>query len=320
MNGTPVAGYLHPGYVAALAEQGAPRALPQSGGWVLARAIPGSDRHDAVGCYPLFTCRRWDLLAGDVAELAGDLVSLALVTDPFGDYDAALLARCFPDHCVAYKEHFVTDLRQADGIVVARHHQRNLRRARLAVEVEVCPRPAEHLDAWVALYATLSRRHGIRGAAAFSRASFAEQLAVPGVVALRALHGGATVGMTLWYEHGEVAYYHLGAYSDVGYAHGAAFAIFATALDHFRGRVAWLALGAGAGVTGNDEDGLTRFKRGWATGTRTAYFCGRVLDRVAYDALVASRVAAAGSPNYFPAYRAPAPAPDVAALAGAVRP
>ena len=31
------------------------------------------------------------------------------------------------------------------------------------------------------------------------------------------------------------------------------------------------------------DDGLTRFKSGWATGTRTAYLCGRIMDRHQYE-------------------------------------
>ena len=52
---------------------------------------------------------------------------------------------------------------------------------------------------------------------------------------------------------------------------------------------------------GADRDGLTRFKRGWATGERIAHLCGRVLDRAAYSRL-------AGPSDWFPAYRDPASA------------
>ena len=44
------------------------------------------------------------------------------------------------------------------------------------------------------------------------------------------------------------------------------------------------------------DDGLSWFKSGWATATRIAYFCGRVLDRKRYEAL-ACRGAKTG---YFP--------------------
>jgi hypothetical protein len=61
----------------------------------------------------------------------------------------------------------------------------------------------------------------------------------------------------------------------------------------------WLDLGSGSGVR-QEPDGLGRFKNGWATGARTAYFGGRILDRAAY-ARLAER---AGETEYFPAYRA----------------
>ena len=119
---------------------------------------------------------------------------------------------------------------------------------------------------------------------------------------LRAVHEGHTAGITLWYTQGDVAYYHLGAYSDLGYAWGASFVMFQYALGHFRSRATWLNLGAGAGASGDADDGLTRFKRGWANGTRMTWLCGRVFDREFYRALPSEeRDAARG---YFPAYRA----------------
>ena len=60
-------------------------------------------------------------------------------------------------------------------------------------------------------------------------------------------------------------------------------------------------LGAGAGLTADAEDGLSRFKRGWATGVRPVHFCGRVLDPVEYERLAARSRERAG--GYFPAYR-----------------
>ena len=297
-------GYLHASYALALGEIGTPRPLPECGGWLLERPIGGVAGHDLVGCYPLFACRDWDRLEADLVRLPPELVSVTLVADPFGTHDAALLARCFPDRCVAFKEHLVTDLALSDRSIISSHHRRNLRHAQRALDTELCTEPNLHLDEWVALYANLVSRHRISGAAAFSPRSFAEQFAVPGLVAFRSVRGGETVGMTLWFVHGDVAYYHLGAYDDSGYEHRAAFAQFAAALAHFRGRVRWLALGAGAGVSSDGDDGLTRFKRGWATGSRTAYLCGRVLDPVRYASL-SMHSGTAGGP-FFPAYRAPA--------------
>ena len=83
-------GYMHPGYVESLKEFGTPRALPRCRGWILERQIPGYPYHDAMGCYPLFACQDWSQLHLDLEEVGSELVSLALVTDPFGEYDEAL--------------------------------------------------------------------------------------------------------------------------------------------------------------------------------------------------------------------------------------
>lgn len=119
----------------------------------------------------------------------------------------------------------------------------------------------------------------------------------------RALDGDETVGATLWYADREVAYYHLGAYSDAGYELEASFGLFWHVLDYFaREGLRWLNLGAGAGLSDEGQtDGLTRFKRGWANDTRTAYFCGRILDRVKYEEIMRTKQIAAS--DYFPAYR-----------------
>lgn len=301
--GAPLTGYLHPDYAASLAGFGTPRLLPRSRGWILERTVASTGDRDAMGCYPLFCCGRWASLEEDLAELEQTLVSVSLVADPFGAFDEATLRRTFPDLCRPFKEHLVADLTVPVVDRLPQHHVRNLRRSRRAVRAEVCLTPVRHLDDWTVLHAHLTERHGIRGVAAFSRPAFQLQLGVPGIVAFRATEGTTTVGMCLWYVQGEVGYYHLGAYSARGYELRASYALFATALEHFRstGSVRYAGLGAGAGLSETPDDGLSRFKRGWATGTWTAYLCGRVLDRKRYETLAGSR--GDGTVSHFPAYR-----------------
>lgn len=101
---------------------------------------------------------------------------------------------------------------------------------------------------------------------------------------------------------GSVAYYHLGAYNDIGYKEKASFALFNTAIQYFSDQnIKWLSLGAGAGVHAKSDDGLTRFKRGWSTGTRTAYFGGKILNHQRYDEL--SLAKHQPTTSFFPAYR-----------------
>ena len=296
-------GYLHPLYAHSLIEFGEPIQLPASKGWILKRHIIGKTDFDGMGCYPIFTCEDWSSLEMDLDWVGNQLVSLSLVTDPFGGYNQNDLMNCFKDIARPYKEHFIVNLQDRPEEFVAAHHQRNAHKALKMVAVEVCTEPTiKYLDEWVALYGNLIERHNITGITKFSREAFAKQISTPGIVVFRASLDDKTVGMLLWYVQGDVAYYHLGAYSPDGYQLNASFALFWTALGYFANEgLQWLSLGAGAGALGDANDGLTRFKRGWSTGTRTAYFCGRIFDRKKYQEIVKARgISATG---FFPAYR-----------------
>lgn len=296
------AGYLHARYAESLAEFARPRRLTASGGWILERAIPGQQARDAMGCYPLFTCHDWTALASDLDHLDQNLVSLVVVTDPFGKYTEQLLTQAFPDVLLPFKQHLVSDLEQERESFVTNHHRYYARKALEKITVEHCPDPTESVEEWCTLYSALVERHHLKGIKAFSRAAFAEQLRVPGLVMLRATHEGKTVGAHLWYRQGQVAYSHLTASNETGYKLMAAYALSWKALECFAGQVRWLDWGAGAGLDEKGTDGLTRFKRGWASDTRLAYLGGRICNQARYQELTAARGTAGAS--YFPAYRA----------------
>jgi hypothetical protein len=224
-------GYSHPAYAASLAEFGRPRALPRSGGWLLERPITDTPYRDAMGCYPLFACNDWSKLDLDLEELRGELVSVAIVADPFGEHDPEHLRKCFPTLVTPFKEHLVTDLSRSPESLVAAQHRRKARKALEQLDVQHCEDATVLLNDWIELYANLIQRHGIRGLTAFSADSFKAQLAVPGISMFRATDGDETVGITLWYTDRDVAYYHLGAYSERGYESEASFALFWRALE-----------------------------------------------------------------------------------------
>lgn len=294
-------GYLHPDYAQSLSEFGEPLRLPKSGGWLLKRMID-STQTDAMGTYPLFACSDWKSLKRDFAQVGESLVSVIVVTDPFGEYDEPLLQDCFGDLVVPFKSHFIIDLACSPENAISEHHARNAAVGLRRVMVERCEDPLSHLDNWVSLYSVLTQRHQISGLRAFSTSSFAKQLKTPGVVAFRAFRNLQTVGMILWYVQNGVAYYHLGAYTDEGYRLRASFALFRKALDYFTAcGLKYANLGAGAGLGSAADDGLSRFKRGWSTAVRTTYLCGRIFDRQKYDHLVRTR--GIGDTPYFPAYR-----------------
>jgi len=295
-----VTGYMHPGYVTSLMEFGTPQELVRCGAWILKRQIPGFPYHDAMGCYPLFACQDWAQLPHDLEEIRDELVCLFMVTDPFGKYDLAGLSRCFKDVFFPYKEHFITDLSYPiNDIVSSKYNRKYTRQALKNIDVERCDDPIQFLDEWVGLYNHLIHRHNISGLRAFSRTAFSKQLSIPGMVMFRALHEGATVGAHLWYVMGEVAYSHLSAYSPIGYELRASYALQWSAIEYLAGKIRWL--NQGAGIRSDGTDGLSRFKRGWSTGTRMAYFCGRIFDNEKYWEIVKAK--SISTTDYFPAYR-----------------
>lgn len=294
-------GYMHPGYAQSLAEFGTPRELPRCGGWILVRQIPGFPYHDAMGCYPLFCCQDWSQLYADLEDIGDELVSLSLVTDPFGEYDPTYLHQCLGDVVIPFKEHFVIDLHRSIDDIVSRHHRYYARKALEKVYVEECQEPGQFLDEWMALFNTLVDRHNIKGIKAFSRTAFAKQLSIPGMVVSRAVYQDTTVGGNLMFVQGEVVYGHVLALSEVGYKLGASYALYWSAIEYFSGKVRWYDIGAVPGMSNDSADGLSRFKRGWSAGTRTAYFCGRIFDHERYSEIVKAQGISAT--DYFPVYR-----------------
>ncbi|MEQ1693085.1 MAG: GNAT family N-acetyltransferase, partial [Gemmatimonas sp.] len=243
----------------------------------------------------------WRSLGADLAELDGDLVSLTLVADPFGDHDEAFLNTCFPDCVRPFKQHHVVDLTESPEDDISMHHRREVRRALKHVRVEPCAEPLTMLDDWMRLHDALVARHAITGIRAFSRASFTQQLQVPGLVAFRALHDGEVIGANLVLLNGDVAHGHLMAQNARGYSLGAAYAMYWSAIQHFSGIAHWYDLGGTPGVWSDDASGLLRFKQGWTHEQRTTYLCGRVLNREVYQRLASASQPVA--PPYFPAYR-----------------
>jgi hypothetical protein len=294
-------GYMHPEYTQSLAEFGAPRLLPRCGGWVLERQIPGSPYRDAMGAYPLFACQDWSQLEADLEEIGKEWISLTLVSDPFGAYTMADLEQVFKDLLFPFKEHFVVDLHLPLNEIGGSRRRKHARRALRKVEIEVCQEPSQFIDTWLDLYSNLIEKHNIQGIRAFSRTAFTRQLNMPGTVVLRAVYEGETIGAQLYFTQGDVAHCHLGAVNDTGYEVGATYALDWYSFEYFSDKVRWLNLGGGAGLSSNGTDGLSEYKRGWATDTRTAYLCGHIFNHAIYSELAKAKHIS--NYDYFPVYR-----------------
>jgi Acetyltransferase (GNAT) domain len=296
-------GYLHSLYAKSLTEFGTPVELPQCGGWLLERRVPNSDLKDAMGCYPLFCCTDWTRLAADIEKIKDRYVTISLVVDPFAPVTIVDLSRYF-QLVQPFKRHFIIDVTDSADRPIDRHHRYYARRALRQIQIRLVDDPSACLDDWVRLYQILVERHHLRGIKAFSKTAFATQFKVPGLVIFLASRNGRTIGMHLWYLQSGVAYSHLGASDKEGYSLGAAYALYWSAIQEFKRNHArelrWIDLGAGAGVEGGGRDGLSMFKRGWATGEKVKYFCGSVCNWEIYRWLAGTDQIDSG---YFPLYR-----------------
>jgi hypothetical protein len=288
-------GYASREYCESLAEFGEPLQLTASGGWLLKRKISGTPLCDAMGPYPLLACRDWTALAGDLDRLEGTLVSVAAVCDPFGAPDPEQLKSSF-DHVVPFKDHYIVDLSLPASKIGSRRHWEYARVAQRTLDVSLVENPLTFTDEWFELYAELIRRKRLTGIKAFSRNAFRALLAMPSVTVFRVSRGQTPLAGQIWMGDEGVAFHHLTAMSAEGYRTRAAFALYAAAIEYFRGRVGYLDLGGGAGL--GAADGLADFKRRWSTGTRATYFCGRVLNRSEYERLGQNH-----QTDYFPSYR-----------------
>src|SRR5580704_180393 len=154
-----LAGYVHPLYALSLAEFGAPLELPNSGGWLLKRSISGCSDYDAMGCYPIFSCQHWKHVSEDLDLLGPGLVSLSLVTDPFGDYLPENLSVWF-NRVVAFKQHHVVDF--SEPLSISKHHVYYSRKAAGEVDIEVGSAPNGFAERWAELYGNLVERHQLK--------------------------------------------------------------------------------------------------------------------------------------------------------------
>jgi hypothetical protein len=269
--------------------------VPEWSTAMLLRPIPGDGR-DAAGPYPRAPIPRDADLRGGLDRLRRlGLVSAVLVPDPLFAPASEALAAAFPV-CRPFKSHFVVD-RAAGGYAPSKHHRYEIRRANNRCAIEAV-RLGDHLPDWTRLYAGLAERHEIKGPAAFSDGYFGLLASDPTYKTFAASVDGRIVAMAIWFEHEGVAVNHLGASDSTGYAAGASYALYDAAIEHFA-RCRHIDLGGAAGVSEAADDGLARFKRGFANAEATAFLCGAVLDQGAYARLVQNHPPS----NFFPAYR-----------------
>lgn len=294
---------LHPyasgAYADSLSHLGGVVPVPEWGGFVLSREIPGGGQ-DAAGTYPIA------VLAEDADWAAGlerlrrlRFVSVTLVVGPTHRWQIQDLRRCF-QVVNPFKTHYLR--RNHLPFAYGKHHRYEVRRAlgRMVVGEFAL---GNHLDDWTALQAKLAWRHNLGSIHAFPRRHFELLGRMSGVTAMGAWMEGTLVSAHLWVSDGRYVHSHLAASSEEGYRARASYAVYDQSIRRFSG-AELVNLGGGAGLRDDPEDGLVRFKRGFSNDASPAYLCGAVLDEARYDNLIRQRDGR-GNRHFFPAYRAP---------------
>lgn len=297
-------GYASRSYAAALPHMGVPVFLERSHGWLLSQPIGESGYNDLRSAYPLFCCAEWQRLQDDIVALDQSFAAVSLVTDPFGDFTETTIRDCFPDIAFPFKTHYVADLSVPPRSFVANHHLRNVSKANKDLELFEAPRESGSVDAWCALYANLVKRHNIKGVQAFSRVSFQRQFDVPGLRVFVARKNDEIAGMLLCMTQGKYGYYHLAAYSELGYQLRASFGLMMFCFETLANDgIELISLGGAAGLlnTQSTDDGLARFKKGWSNSIRDVWFCGRIINEGAYSSICPNH--RQSQRDFFPAYR-----------------
>lgn len=293
-------GYLDPLYVKSFSEIGEPFYLPMSQGWLIKRQIPETPYYDAMGPYPLFFCLNWHNLVEDLENVGKTLISVSFVIDPFAEFSHKQYLDYF-NVFLPYKDHYIYDSAFPLEQSISKNHRYSARRALRDVSVDFVVSPNIELNEWIPLYSNLVERHNIKGIRAFSAESFAKQISIPDTLFFRAWHNGKIVGGNLFYIQGDIAYGHLMALTEEGYALGAAHAIKWVALDYLTKRVKFINFGGGTGGNEGKLTGLDKFKLGWTNKIGKSFFCGKIFDKKMYNNLTENMKRT--DENWFPAYR-----------------
>lgn len=286
-------------YANSLAKFGIIHRLSESAGLLIFREIPDSDLKDAMGPYPLFSCKHWDALPNDLDRLKNEVVSVVLILDPFGLYPREHFTNYFDEFRI-FKKHYVLEFKADWERDISKTHKKNARHGLRYSSVILADNPVSYVNEWHSLYSNLITKHNLRGLHTFSLESFRDQLSVPGCLLFLVIQNENVIGANIFYVHEDVAYGHLSAFSDEGYKIDAAYSVIWFALNYLHDKVRYVDFGGVPGLRDGEANGLQHFKQGWSNTTRDALLAGKILQKYVYNVLAKNLIP---KNNYFPAYR-----------------
>ncbi len=264
---------------------------------VIKRPITAT-HYDAAGTYPIMPFTKDTNIPAGIDELKQHgFVSLVMVLDDFHRPELDAL-HPYATTLSPFKTHYLYR-RSLGELTYDTHHKRALKKAVKSVQVDIA-NLADHVEAWTDLYHQLTTKLQLKGLHAFPLAHHQILASLENVIFLGAWIEDALVAGHIFVRHNNILMSHLVASNAAGYEHRASFALNDFAIRHFTD-IDIINFGGGAGNSVGTDDGLARFKRGFANDTANTYLCGIILDTERYETL--SKAHTAHNSSYFPRYR-----------------
>ncbi len=295
-------GYQHPGYARSFSGNAQIKRLEHSGGWLLRRPVNNQGIEDLCNAYPMFVGDNVTALAVDLAAMDHTQVaSIILRSDPFDDYSITGGLPGF-DIVRPFKHHYIASLERPWRSFVRKSSRKVAARVRQQFEFSCVPQPSTRAHTLWQLHQLMLEKQGANKAL-WTSEIIAAQLVLPGVTVFEVSDTTQTHAIACFMAVADRVYAHLLGVTEEGRAQNIIHGIYAYALDYFRDQARYIDFGSNAGLADDPEDGLSCFKQGWCSETRTSYLCGKILNPSLYTELCYQH--GVSSATFFPAYRTP---------------
>lgn len=282
-------------YVDSLNHIGKTYLVPEWETSVLIRKI-NNHFEDIFGPYPLTILPKNCNIQGGLQRLRNSgFVSATLILDDFHRPDLNQLQDAFTI-VTPFKTHLITNL-QTTNHNYTKHHRYYIKKALEKVTVKKFDLE-KYLTEWGQLYQELATKHNLSSLHKFSAAHHHALSQLPGVTAIGAWIEDKLVSAHIFVSDGNYVHSHLAASNQEGYSCGAAYAINDAAIKFFKD-TKLINFGGGAGLSSQINDGLFKFKQGFANDQSQSYLCGVILDPKKYEDLTNRKEPT----TFFPAYR-----------------
>lgn len=207
------------------------------------------------------------------------------------------------DVVLEYKDHFFCDLGINDiWRILSDNHKRLIKKALKLAKIARISNSGDIEKIWLELYNHLIAKRQISGISRFTPQILKNFIRLPQSAIYAATIENQICGITIFCFDERIVYYHLAAYSDIGYDHSVSYGIFWQAIQDFKkDGFKVLHLGGVPGVYASSS-GLYKFKKGFSSGLKKTHFIGKILNRDQFNETL-KKSGTVGVFDFFPPYR-----------------